>query len=83
MKALKLMLLSLLFISVSCTTTKIVNLPITDFPTKPVMTDYTRKPIISKTDKDFFVSDEFVNNSVLLKKYSDRIDAWKMQNKVQ
>jgi hypothetical protein len=56
---------------------------IQDFPIKPSQKEYSRKPIIEKKGNDFLVSDEFVENSVLLKKYADRIDEWKKNNTVQ
>ena len=56
----------------------------TPFPNKPTTIDYTRQPIIESVDtNNFKVSDEFVENSVLLKKYTDRIDAWKKANNVK
>lgn len=56
----------------------------TPFPIKPKLIDYTRQPIIESVDtNNFKVSDEFVENSVLLKKYTDRIDSWKKTNKVK
>lgn len=56
---------------------------INGFPQKPALVEYSRKPIIEKKDKDFTVSDEFVENSVLFKKYSDKIDQWKVDNNVK
>lgn len=55
---------------------------IEDFPVAPSVTEYTRKPIIEKQGNNYLVTDEFVTNSVLLKKYSDRVDAWKKDNGV-
>ena len=78
----KLLLSSLMCLMVSCATERVVNIPIADFPLKPKIVEYTRKPIIDSTEKDFKVSDEFVKNSIALKQYSDRIDAWKLRNKV-
>lgn len=57
--------------------------PLISFPVRPELKEYTRKPVIEKKENDFLVSDEFVNNSVLLKKYDDRIQEWKKQNKVK
>lgn len=91
MNALKTVLLIILasFYLSSCVTYKepvtvpIVPTTIQDFPAKPSLREYSRKPIIEKKGNDFLVSDEFLENSILLKKYSDRIDTWKTQNTVQ
>lgn len=82
------------FLLLGCSTPNAVNNPVivsqveyvqqTPFPPKPTQKEYTRKPIIeSINEKDFVVSDEFVENSVLLKKYSDKITLWKQENKVK
>jgi len=58
---------------------------INDFPIYPNLIKYseTRPPIVGKIDNDYRVTDEFVNNSVLLKKYADRINAWKTEHKIK
>jgi hypothetical protein len=56
---------------------------LTNFPLKPALKDYSRKPIIEKKDNNFVVSDEYVENSILLKKYADKIDSWKSDNTVK
>ena len=53
------------------------------FPPTPAIVEYTRKPIIDKKDNNFTVSDEFVENSILLKKYTDKIKEWKSDNKIK
>lgn len=87
LKSAILVLFSIILLS-SCITpapvTVVTPQPIAhDFPFKPSVKEYTRKPIIEKKGNDFLVSDEFVENSVLLKKYSDKIDEWKKNNQVQ
>ncbi len=53
-------------------------------PPTPILKEYSRKPIIEKKENDFFlVSDEFVENSILLKKYSDKIKTWQEENKIK
>ena len=56
---------------------------IDDFPVAPNVQAFTRAPIIAKDGNDFKVSDEFVNNGILLKKYKETIDTWKTKHKVQ
>lgn len=53
------------------------------FPVKPILEEYSRQPIINQIDKDFLISDEYLENSILLKKYSDKIDDWKTENGVK
>jgi hypothetical protein len=73
---------------ISCVGTTPVNIiekekPITDFPPSPTLTVFTRKPIVEKIENDFRVSDEFVNNGILLKKYNDKINEWKKEHNVK
>ncbi len=53
------------------------------FPAAPTVKDYTRKPILEKTENNFLVSDEFLENSVLLYKYYHRVEEWKDANKIK
>ena len=61
----------------------IVEVELTPFPLYPALKAYTRQPIIDSQDNNFIVSDEFVENSVLLKKYYDRVVSWKEKNKIK
>lgn len=67
----------------SCVSFEPTELKLSDFPVKPKIEAYTRKPLINKIENNFIVTDEFVEASVLLKKYSDRIDDWKKTNNVK
>jgi hypothetical protein len=75
----------------SCITYKSDPLPainssipaLSPFPIKPNLTIYTRQPIISKQDNNFVVSGEFLENSLMYKKYSDAIDGWKKDNSIK
>lgn len=61
-----------------------VTVDFSPFPIRPELKEYSRKPIIDSTeDNNFIVSDEFVENSILLKKYNDKIDIWKSKNKIK
>lgn len=62
---------------------KIEYIQQTPFPQKPNLIKYTSAPVKSGADKLFTVTDEFVENSVNLKKYSDKIDTWKTKNNVK
>ena len=79
---------SLIFISLllsSCVTYQVDDVAKTQtvFPPIPVLVEYSRQPIIEKKDNNFMVSDEFLENSILLKKYSDKITEWKAENNVK
>lgn len=85
--AIFMLLLSVLMLS-SCVTytTPTDNNPIkqlTTFPINPMVKSYTRPPIQAKVDNNFTVSDEFVENSILLKKYSDAVIKWKTDNTIK
>lgn len=78
--------LALLLTLSSCVTYKTedpISVQLSIFPSTPAVVEYTRKPIINKTDNNFIVSDEFVENSILLKKYADKIQEWKSDNKIK
>lgn len=51
-----------------------------NFPDKPDLMIYSKPPIIQRQQDNFVVTDEFLENSILLKKYADRIDEWKATN---
>jgi PBP1b-binding outer membrane lipoprotein LpoB len=55
----------------------------TPFPPKPTLIKYSSAPIQSAIDNTYVVTGEFVENGILLKKYSDKIDTWKDKNNVK
>lgn len=63
---------------------KIIEKQLTPFPLLPALKEYTRKPVIeSKDNNNFLVSDELVNNSILMKKSLEKIKNWKDENKIK
>lgn len=85
LRYLLLAVLLLLFIPscISYQTDSGLHTSLTDFPLKPSLKDYSRKPIVEKKDNNFVVTDEYLENSILLKKYSDKIDSWKTDNSIK
>ena len=57
--------------------------PISVFPVKPNIAAYSRKPILEAQGTNYLVSDEFLDNSLKYKSYSDKIDDWKKLNTIK
>ena len=71
-------------INVGCSTiTDIVIDPLSDFPARPPLKEYTVPPIIQKIDTNFLVRSDFIENSILLKDYDDRIEEWKEKHQIR
>jgi len=90
MKAIFLILTCLSLGLTSCVTIKpAASTPITIepklslFPPKPKIVEYTRKPVISKIDENYLISSELLGNSLLMKKYIEMIDRWKVTNSIK
>lgn len=53
-------------------------------PTQPDWVTFTRKPVIKSYDvdgkKNYEVSDQFIERSLQLQNYKERIDSWKKEN---
>ncbi len=68
---------------IGCETTESVttNSP---FPVTPNWTALTREPVLGSVERDgrknFEISDEFMEKSLQMKSYIDRIDTWKKKN---
>lgn len=64
---------------VSCTTTE--TLTTSPFPVEPKWAALTRTPVLGSVERDgnknFEVSDEFMEKSLQMKSYIDRISDWK------
>jgi len=62
-----------------------INQPVelTSFPQKPDFIKYTSKPVVNKIGDNFEVTPELIENSTLMHKYIDKIDAWKEVNKIK
>jgi len=57
--------------------------PVSDFPAKPELKQYTIPPVIRKIDNNFEVTGELILNSTLLTDYYKRIDSWKLNNNIR
>jgi hypothetical protein len=85
----KKIVLALLLVLPSCVNLKplpVVESPKTElsvFPLKPNIVEYTRKPVIDAQDNNFVVSDEFVKNSLLYKKWTENIEKWTKLNNIK
>ena len=88
---LKILLILVTGCMVSCTTPVIqqpaivntVEKELTPFPIKPDIVKYTSQPIIDSVGNNFSVTNEFIENSIKYKKYADKIDEWKLKNKIK
>jgi hypothetical protein len=56
---------------------------ITDFPSKPPLTQYSTPPVKEKIKDDFLVSGEMIVNSTLLLDYYKRVEVWKQKHSVK
>lgn len=85
---LKILLISICFISIGCETTdKSDKINVySPFPIEPNWTNFTRKPVIKsyldENNKNFIVSDEMVKKSLQMTEYLERIDNWKTSNSI-
>lgn len=85
----KKIVLALLLIIPSCVNFKPLppvkqqKIELSVFPIKPNILKYTRKPIVDAQDNNFIVSDEFVKNSLLYKKWIDNIQRWIELNNIK
>lgn len=55
---------------------------LTDTPVRPEFRQLVRKPVLKyyEEDKNYLVSDEFMERSVQLHKYEQKIEKWKLDN---
>lgn len=68
----------------ACSTTSVLETPLETFPIAPKLEKYVADPIVSKLDNDqYVVTSTFVYNSVLLKEYNDKIEAWRLRHRVE
>lgn len=51
-------------------------------PPEPAWVVYTKKPVIEKIEKNYLVSDEFVESALQHKQYTDKVLKWKLENQV-
>ena len=66
----------------ACSCQQIKPRPFPPMPPEPDWVVYSRKPVVEKIEKNYLVSDEFVESSLQHKQYTDKVLKWKLENAI-